>query len=51
MTDLHLRFTQWCQTQGLNVWTLRTLQKEVKGRGWTEGRKNYGRGFLGMRLK
>lgn len=50
-TDLHVRFVPWCQSQGLNVWTLRTLQKEVKGRGWQEGRKNFGRGFDGMRLK
>ena len=50
-TALHQRFVQWCQAQGLNAWTLRTLQKEVKGRGWIETRKNHGRGFMGMQLK
>jgi P4 family phage/plasmid primase-like protien len=49
--DLHQRFVQWMQTQGLNAWTLRTLQKEVKGRGWAEHRTKSGRGFVGMRLR
>lgn len=50
-TALHARFVQWCQTQGLNAWTMRTLQKEITGRGWSEARRNHGRGFIGMRLK
>jgi P4 family phage/plasmid primase-like protien len=49
-TDLHHRFKQWCEIQGLQPWTLRTLQKEVKGRGMIEARRNHGRGFLGLRL-
>ena len=50
-TDLHYRFKQWCEVQGLASWTLRTLQKEVAGRGYAETRKNHGRGFLHVRLK
>jgi P4 family phage/plasmid primase-like protien len=50
-TDLHLRFTQWCEHQGLTAWTLRTLQKELKTRGYQDLRRNYGRGFLGLRLR
>lgn len=49
-TDLHQRFTQWSERQGLNVWTLRTLQKELKTRGFAEQRRNYGRGFLGLKV-
>lgn len=50
-TMLHERFRQWCDAQGLNHWTLRTLQKEVCSRGWQEARRNHGRGFSGMRLR
>jgi putative DNA primase/helicase len=50
-TDLHRRFVQWCDGQGLNSWTLRTLQKEIKGRGFQTTRRNTGAGFLGLRLK
>jgi len=50
-TDLHQRFKQWCEIQGLQSWTLRTLQKEVKGRGLIEARRNHGRGFLGLRVR
>lgn len=50
-TDLHQRFCQWCGTQGLSPWTLRTLQKEVESRGFQTHRRNTGRGFLGLRLK
>ncbi|MFD0980429.1 phage/plasmid primase, P4 family [Tropicimonas aquimaris] len=49
-TDLHIRFGQWCDLQGLNTWTLRTLQKEIKQRGYQEHRRNSGRGFIGLRL-
>ncbi|PKO55401.1 MAG: hypothetical protein CVU28_06575 [Betaproteobacteria bacterium HGW-Betaproteobacteria-21] len=49
-TDLHHRFVQWATTQGLNPWTLRTLQKEIKVRGYEETRRNHGRGFFGLRL-
>jgi putative DNA primase/helicase len=50
-TDLHRRFVQWCDGQGLNSWTLRTLQKEINGRGFQTTRRNTGAGFLGLRLK
>jgi P4 family phage/plasmid primase-like protien len=50
-TALHQRFTQWCETQGLNAWTLRSLQKELAGRGLQAVHRSYGRGFLGLRLK
>jgi len=50
-TDLHQRFVQWMNVQGLTPWTMRTLQKEIKSRGWTEHKRSHGRGFLGMRLK
>jgi putative DNA primase/helicase len=49
-TDLHQRFNQWCERQGLNSWTLRTLQKEVRSREYEVTRRNFGAGFLGMRL-
>ena len=50
-TDLHKRFQQWCEAQGLNPWTLRTLQKEIAGRGFKTHRMTKGSGFLGLRLK
>lgn len=48
--DMHQRFVQWCQRQGLQDWTRRTLTKELKSRGFEEARRNYGRGFQGLRL-
>jgi len=51
ITDLHEHFKFWAEKQGLHVWTLRTLQKDMKSRGWREHRRNYGRGFLGLKLK
>lgn len=50
-SELHERFKFWCERQGLHVWTLRTLQKDMKSRGWQDMRRNHGRGFLGLRLK
>jgi P4 family phage/plasmid primase-like protien len=50
-TALHQRFTQWCASQGLNVWTLRTLQKEIAGRGFQAIRRSAGAGFFGLRLR
>jgi P4 family phage/plasmid primase-like protien len=50
-TDLHQRFVQWTEGQGLNSWTLRTLQKELKSRGFHDLRRNHGRGFAGIKLK
>lgn len=49
-TDLHYRFSQWCERQGLHPWTLRTLQKEIKARGLHDTRRRHGRGFSGVRL-
>lgn len=50
-TDLHERFSFWCGRQGLHPWTLRTLQKDMKSRGWHDTRRNWGRGFEGLNLK
>ena len=50
-TDLHQRFEQWAGKQGLNAWTLRTLQKDIKNRGFQEDRRKYGRGFTGLKLR
>jgi P4 family phage/plasmid primase-like protien len=50
-TELHDRFKFWCERQGLNAWTLRTLQKEMKSRGWQDTRRNHGRGFLGLNVR
>ena len=50
--DLHLRFTQWGEKQGLNSWTQRTLVKELKARGFTDSKGTGGvRGLRGLRLK
>ncbi|WP_165802821.1 phage/plasmid primase, P4 family [Pelagivirga sediminicola] len=50
-TDLHQRFVYWCDRQGLHSWTARTLQKEMKGRGFQDHRKTHGRGFVGIKLR
>lgn len=50
-TDLHQRFSQWCERQGLHAWTMRTLQKEVKARGFQVVRRSFGRGFAGLKLR
>lgn len=49
-TDLHQRFRQWTEKQGLNVWTSHTFTKELKGRGFQDARRYQGRGFMGLRL-
>jgi len=49
--DLHLRFGQWCDRQGLHTWTQNTLRKEMKARGWQDHRRPHGRGFLGLRTR
>ncbi|SPJ31475.1 phage/plasmid primase, P4 family [Falsiruegeria mediterranea] len=48
---LHQRFGQWCEQQGLQPWTQRTLQKEMKSRQFVSMRRNSGRGFLHLKLK
>ena len=50
-TDLHEQFSQWMTTQGLNVWTLRTLQKELCARQFETSRRRNGAGFAGILLK
>ena len=50
-TDLHQRFTQWCEQQGLHSWTLHTLRKELKTRGFQDHRRPHGRGFIGLQLR
>lgn len=51
-TDLHMRFTQWGERQGLNSWTQRTLVKELKARGFSDAKGGGGvRGLRGLRLK
>ena len=47
---LHLRFKVWMDKQGLNPWTMHTLNKELKTRGFQEGRRAVGRGFHALRL-
>ncbi|WP_170752031.1 phage/plasmid primase, P4 family [Ruegeria lacuscaerulensis] len=48
---LHQRFVQWCEQQGLQPWTQRTLQKEMKSSQFVSTRRNTGRGFLHLKLK
>jgi P4 family phage/plasmid primase-like protien len=49
-TALHEKFCQWSEKQGLKPWTLNTLQKELKSRGYQHHRRPNGRGFLGVKL-
>lgn len=48
--DLHQRFKQWADIQGLASWTMRTLQKEVAARGFATARRGKGNGFTGLKL-
>ena len=48
--DVHQRFVFWCRRQELHPWTQHQLTKELKSRGFQEHRRNFGRGFLGLRL-
>lgn len=48
--DLHLRFTQWSEAQGLKPWTQRTLVKEIKSRGFEAAKSNGQRGLRGLGL-
>lgn len=50
-TDLHDRFKFWCDRQGLHPWTLHTLRKELKSRGFQDHRRPHGRGFLGLKIR
>lgn len=49
--DLHQRFGQWAQDQGLTPWTQHTLVKELRGRGFTDAKSNGRRGLKGLRLR
>lgn len=50
--DIHQRFTQWIERQGLGSWTQNTLIKELRGRGVTDAKGTGGvRGLRGIRLK
>ncbi len=49
--DLHHRFVQWCDAQGLKPWTQLTLIKEIKTRGFEPAKSNGRRGLKGMKLK
>ena len=48
--DLHQRFRQWIELQGLTTWTSHTFTKELQPRGLQECRRSKGRGFLGLQL-
>lgn len=50
-TDLHDRFKFWCERQGLHSWTLHTLRKELKSRGFQDHRRPHGRGFIGLKTR
>lgn len=50
-TDLHDRFKFWCDRQGLHPWTLHTLRKELKSRGFQDHRRPHGRGFIGLKTR
>ena len=49
--DLHRRYSQWAEGQGLGAWTQRTVIKEIRSRGFTDGKNNGQRGLRGLRLK
>ena len=49
-TDLHQRFAQWCEVQGLKSWTQLTLIKELKTRGFEPAKSNGRRGLKGLKL-
>ncbi|MEI4262344.1 phage/plasmid primase, P4 family [Roseovarius sp. D0-M9] len=50
-TDLHEQFKFWCEKQGLHAWTLHTLRKELKSRGFQDHRRPHGRGFIGLKIR
>ncbi|REF67384.1 phage/plasmid primase, P4 family [Paracoccus versutus] len=50
--DLHQRFTQWIERQGMSAWTQNTLIKELRGRGFTDAKGTGGkRGLKGLKIK
>ena len=48
--DLHHRFAQWCDAQGLKGWTQLTLVKELRTRGFEAAKSNGRRGLKGLKL-
>lgn len=48
--DLHIRFTQWCDEQRLASWTQLTLIKDLRQRGYQDGKSNGKRGLKGLKL-
>lgn len=49
--DLHFRFAQWCESQGLKAWTQLTLIKEIKSRGFEPAKSNGRRGLKGLKIR
>lgn len=49
--DLHQRFTQWAEGQGLATWTATTLTKALAEKGMTPAKSNGRRGVRGLRLR
>ena len=49
--DLHQRYCQWAELQGLSGWSQRTVVKEVRQRGFVDGKSNRHRGLRGIKLK
>lgn len=50
-TDLHRRFVQWIEAQGMSAWTQNTVIKELRGRGFIDAKSNGHRGLKGLRLR
>lgn len=50
-TDLYARFCRWTDGQGLPRWSMLAFQKEIAARGFQATRRNFGRGFAGLRLR
>jgi putative DNA primase/helicase len=49
--DLHQRFAQWAEAQGLSPWTQNIVIKELRARGFTDAKSNGRRGLKGLRLR
>lgn len=49
--DLHIRFAQWCEGQGLKAWTQLTLIKEIRSRGFEPAKSNGRRGLKGLKIR
>ena len=49
--DLITAFNGWCDRQGLAHWSQRSLMKELRLRGFKDGRRKNQRGLTGLRLR